>query len=340
MFFVFSFSFFVLNYVLKHCCFFVCVDFPLYSEALKFFKHRDQMVRIAVRTLTLNVFAVNDPDLRRFITDRSAVPYFSNMVWFIKDQCIALNDVLHKAIHPNPRNSKTLPQNKLDEKENKDDKNENTNDNDDGNNDKNKDKDNEKTKKKGNKGKNSHGNASLNGKSKSSKSKSKGGNTIMRTPATTVLSPHTRLQRGVEEQVDHYYYLEDIFALGIRPLSETLIDQLISHFILPVLFGSLIDDTAITLNKNDEKKDQTMDSKNSENGNNSQATEVDNGRNGKDDDNDDNDDNGNDESNEVDGVSDRQNASTQRKIMQQRTRIHKQLASFLLTQVRKSDAKE
>ena len=28
-------------------------DFPLYSEALKFFKNEDQMVRIAVRTLTL-----------------------------------------------------------------------------------------------------------------------------------------------------------------------------------------------------------------------------------------------------------------------------------------------
>lgn len=31
-------------------------DFPLYTEALKFFNHPEKMVRIAVRTITLNVF--------------------------------------------------------------------------------------------------------------------------------------------------------------------------------------------------------------------------------------------------------------------------------------------
>lgn len=31
-------------------------DFPLYTEAIKFFHHPEKMVRIAVRTLTLNVF--------------------------------------------------------------------------------------------------------------------------------------------------------------------------------------------------------------------------------------------------------------------------------------------
>lgn len=31
-------------------------DFPLYTEAIKFFNHSEKMVRIAVRTLTLNVF--------------------------------------------------------------------------------------------------------------------------------------------------------------------------------------------------------------------------------------------------------------------------------------------
>lgn len=73
-------------------------DFPLYSEALKFFKHSDQMIRIAVRTLTLHVFQVNDPDLRRFINDKSAVPYFSNIVWFIRDQCIMLNESVNKTL--------------------------------------------------------------------------------------------------------------------------------------------------------------------------------------------------------------------------------------------------
>lgn len=31
-------------------------DFPLYTEAIKFFNHAESMVRIAVRTLTLNVY--------------------------------------------------------------------------------------------------------------------------------------------------------------------------------------------------------------------------------------------------------------------------------------------
>ena len=33
-------------------------DFPLYTEAIKFFNHNESMVRIAVRTLTLNVYQV------------------------------------------------------------------------------------------------------------------------------------------------------------------------------------------------------------------------------------------------------------------------------------------
>ena len=31
-------------------------DFPLYTEAIKFFNHSESMVRIAVRTITLNVY--------------------------------------------------------------------------------------------------------------------------------------------------------------------------------------------------------------------------------------------------------------------------------------------
>ena len=31
-------------------------DFPLYTEAIKFFHHPESMARIAVRTLTLNTY--------------------------------------------------------------------------------------------------------------------------------------------------------------------------------------------------------------------------------------------------------------------------------------------
>ena len=71
-------------------------DFPLYSESLKFFNHEEDMVRAAVRTLTLNIYGVDDPALRAFIMDRSAVPYFFNLVWFIRDQCIDLDKIVRK----------------------------------------------------------------------------------------------------------------------------------------------------------------------------------------------------------------------------------------------------
>ncbi|KAL1494178.1 hypothetical protein ABEB36_009819 [Hypothenemus hampei] len=58
-------------------------DFPLYTEAIKFFNHPESMVRIAVRTLTLNVYKVEDANMLAFIRDRTAAPYFSNIAWFI-----------------------------------------------------------------------------------------------------------------------------------------------------------------------------------------------------------------------------------------------------------------
>mgnify|MGYP005728166657 CR=1 FL=1 len=40
-------------------------DFPLYTEAIKFFNHNESMVRIAVRTLTLNVYKVSQASSSR-----------------------------------------------------------------------------------------------------------------------------------------------------------------------------------------------------------------------------------------------------------------------------------
>ncbi|XP_028906512.1 protein CLEC16A isoform X9 [Ornithorhynchus anatinus] len=69
-------------------------DFALYTEAIKFFNHPESMVRIAVRTITLNVYKVsldNQPMLH-YIRDKTAVPYFSNLVWFIGSHVIELDD--------------------------------------------------------------------------------------------------------------------------------------------------------------------------------------------------------------------------------------------------------
>ena len=79
-------------------------DFPLYTEAIKFFNHSESMVRIAVRTLSLNVYKVEDDRMLKFVTDKTAAPYFSNLVWFIGnhileiDDCVR-NDADHKSIN-------------------------------------------------------------------------------------------------------------------------------------------------------------------------------------------------------------------------------------------------
>ncbi|XP_071105280.1 protein CLEC16A-like [Haliotis cracherodii] len=66
-------------------------DFALYTEAIKFFNHSETMVRIAVRTITLNVFRVDDKAMLRYIRDRTAAPYFSNLVWFIGQHILDLD---------------------------------------------------------------------------------------------------------------------------------------------------------------------------------------------------------------------------------------------------------
>ncbi|KAH9495816.1 Protein CL16A [Bulinus truncatus] len=66
-------------------------DFALYTEAIKFFNHSESMVRIAVRTITLNVFKVDDKAMLGYIRDRTAAPYFSNLVWFIGNHILDLD---------------------------------------------------------------------------------------------------------------------------------------------------------------------------------------------------------------------------------------------------------
>jgi len=79
-------------------------DFPLYTEAIKFFNHSESMVRIAVRTLSLNVYKVDDAAMLKFVIDKTAAPYFSNLVWFIGshileiDSCVR-TDADHKSLN-------------------------------------------------------------------------------------------------------------------------------------------------------------------------------------------------------------------------------------------------
>uniref|UniRef100_A0A7S3YCX4 FPL domain-containing protein n=1 Tax=Lotharella globosa TaxID=91324 RepID=A0A7S3YCX4_9EUKA len=131
-------------------------DFPLYTEAIKFFNHNEQMVRIAVRTLTLNVYKVDYEPCQSFILNRSAVPYFSNLVHYIVDQAKHIQKLMETSTYLNSR----------------------------------------------------------------------------------------KVNESVANQIDLYYYIQDIFDLGKDfkkdALGNTLMDQLLAHFVLPVLIGSLL----------------------------------------------------------------------------------------------------
>eukprot|EP00038_Savillea_parva_P014805 m.12143 g.12143 ORF g.12143 m.12143 type:complete len:956 (-) comp2913_c0_seq1:150-3017(-) len=71
-------------------------DFPLYTEAVKFFNHKESMVRVAVRTLTLQVFkaALHNEYTAEFLS-RKVPEYFSNLVWVVGNRSIAMDACLN-----------------------------------------------------------------------------------------------------------------------------------------------------------------------------------------------------------------------------------------------------
>ncbi|KAK1551168.1 hypothetical protein Q3G72_031319 [Acer saccharum] len=85
------------------------VSFPLYSEAIQFAFHEENMVRIAVRALTLNVYHVGDDSVNRFITSDPYAEYFSNFVKFFCKQCIDLDRLVsHTNKNPSPDSTSTI----------------------------------------------------------------------------------------------------------------------------------------------------------------------------------------------------------------------------------------
>lgn len=76
--------------------FFNTSDFPLYTEAIKYFNHPEKMVRIAVRILTLNVFKVDEKSMLKFITGQT-VPCLSDLVHFIRDNVINIEKCLKES---------------------------------------------------------------------------------------------------------------------------------------------------------------------------------------------------------------------------------------------------
>lgn len=85
------------------------VSFPLYVEAIRFAFHEENMVRTAVRALTLNVYHVGDHCVNRYVTSSPHANYFSKLVSFFRRQCITLHGLVSDALKsPSPESASTI----------------------------------------------------------------------------------------------------------------------------------------------------------------------------------------------------------------------------------------
>ncbi|XP_042466189.1 protein TRANSPARENT TESTA 9-like [Zingiber officinale] len=73
------------------------VSFPLYVEAIRFAFHDENMIRIAVHALTLNVYHVGDEYVNKFVVRSPQSDYFSSIVRHFLKRCINLDEIIVQA---------------------------------------------------------------------------------------------------------------------------------------------------------------------------------------------------------------------------------------------------
>uniref|UniRef100_M4D6R4 FPL domain-containing protein n=1 Tax=Brassica campestris TaxID=3711 RepID=M4D6R4_BRACM len=69
----------------------VVVSFPLYVQGIQFAFHEENMIRTAVRALTLNVYHVGDESVNDYVVSQPHTEYFSKLVSFFQKQCMDLS---------------------------------------------------------------------------------------------------------------------------------------------------------------------------------------------------------------------------------------------------------
>ncbi|VDK22874.1 unnamed protein product [Taenia asiatica] len=69
-------------------------SFPVYQRALRFFNHSENMVRIAVRTITLNIFKVRHVPCSLYVYAHTSVPYFSHLMEEVCKTASAINELI------------------------------------------------------------------------------------------------------------------------------------------------------------------------------------------------------------------------------------------------------
>lgn len=69
--------------------------FPLYAQALKFRRCTETMVKVAVKTLTLNVYRVQDDRVRQFILTYQHMAYFRDCVEYANELALQIQGLLN-----------------------------------------------------------------------------------------------------------------------------------------------------------------------------------------------------------------------------------------------------
>jgi len=58
--------------------------FPLYTEAIRFFNHRDQMIRATIRTHTLQIYKIEDKAMHQYVI-KKADYYFTHLAFYTRE---------------------------------------------------------------------------------------------------------------------------------------------------------------------------------------------------------------------------------------------------------------
>lgn len=188
--------------------FFNTSDFPLYTEAMKYFNHSEKMVRIAVRILTLNVFKVDEKSMLKFITGQT-VPCLTDLVHFIRDNVINIEKCLKDSSSSLPTALQTQTATLQSPKKDKSSV--------------------------ASVGTSGNHNYKRPGKTNSQNSL---GNSDLNSPSAIIQSSNDKLLLKLEdlfaEHLDHLHYLNDILMLKIDDINRILSNNLMHHLIKPL----------------------------------------------------------------------------------------------------------
>lgn len=90
-------------------------SFPLYARALKFGRCNETMVKVAIKTLTLNVLKVPDPRVRHFVLQYDDLNYFRDIVEIANDLTLKLQGLMNNWPSSETRAERTATTEKLEE---------------------------------------------------------------------------------------------------------------------------------------------------------------------------------------------------------------------------------